>query len=206
MGFRVPAPWSGCIEEVGRPDGERAGCKACGYRLSPVLVQQCMCSSTMWNGSLISALCLCWCGGCREECYEVCENMTWVESGRLLWSIFPFLLFHFLLFSPLLSCLPPFSDLVSFCVSFGNQLGYLGEKLAFRAWWHRNQDQSWWAEARRGCETGWWLLGSQPSQRPGHPGGQRLPWGCSTVCSWADLIAIQWALRHASSACRPCVG
>ena len=57
-GHQSPCPQSGCIEEEGRQDEERAGCKALGYRLSAVLIQQCMCLSAMRNGSLISALCV----------------------------------------------------------------------------------------------------------------------------------------------------
>lgn len=169
-----------------RQDGERAVCEDLGYRLGPVLVQQCKCLSAKWNGSLISALCLCRYGSCREECYEVCENMTWMESRRLLCSIFPFLLF-FPSFSPLLSCLPPFSDLASLRVIFGNQLGYLGEKVTSRVWWLRNQGQSWWAEM---ADVDVRQAGGSRAHSLPEGQGNTEDWGChgSVVLFVAELV------------------
>lgn len=129
--------------------------------------------------------------------------MTWMESRRLLCSVFPFLLFFFsfLLFSPSFHACHVFFDLASFCVVFENQLGYLGEKITFRVWWLRNQGPFWWAE-RPGVDVR--QAGGSWAHSVSEGWGNQEGWGWSTVCSCVDLISVEWALRDASSVHGPC--
>lgn len=100
---------------------------------------QCLCPGTWF------LCCLHRCGGCREENYEVCQNMTWMKSRRLLCSIFPFLLFVHLFF-PFFHACHLFLIHLLFVSSFGIQMGCLGEEVSFKVWWLKTQGQSWWAE------------------------------------------------------------
>lgn len=89
--------------------------------------------------------CLHQCGGCREESYEVCQNMTWMKSRRLLCSIFPFLLFVHI-FPPFFHACHVFLIHLLFVSSFASQRGCLDEEVTFKVWWLKTQGQFLWAK------------------------------------------------------------
>lgn len=155
----------------------------------------------MQNGSLTSALCVD-VGAAERNARK--SARTWHEWRAEDCSVLYFLFFSFFLFfffPPLFTPATFFFDLASFCVVFGNQLGYLSEKITFRLWWLRNQGPFWWAE-RPDVDVR--QAGGSWAHSLSEGWGNQEGWGCSTVRSCVDLISVEWALRYASNVHGPC--